>query len=209
MNYLVSSKSFKWVSLFRLTKLKTKRLLMLSLPTVFLVFSSTSIAIAESYEEKIQKSLAAIGQPIAAINLTSLDGKSHSFSELQGTASVVYFFASWCAPCYKTLRDIEQVREQQTLGVKLVAIALDDDRDAVGTMLKKTGYTGETWLANEGAKSLKARMFANAYKVLPYVIKLSSNLVLVEHSYDIKSFAQWQGVLVAGKPLSQATTLPN
>ncbi|REL31716.1 TlpA family protein disulfide reductase [Thalassotalea euphylliae] len=196
LNYLFPSR------LRRFVNIQIKGLLILSLSAACVVFSNASVA--NSYEEKVQKSLAAIGQPIEAIDLASLDGQSRSFSELQGRASVIYFFASWCAPCYKTLRDIEQIR-QQKLDVNLVVIALDDDKSAVSAMLKKTGFTGETWLANDGAKPLKTRLFANAYKVLPYVIKLDSNLVLVEHSYDIKSLAQWQEVLAAGKPLSQAT----
>ncbi|REL28315.1 TlpA family protein disulfide reductase [Thalassotalea euphylliae] len=174
-----------------------------TLAAACLVLCNTSIA--ESYEEKVQASLSAIGQPIAAIDFISLDGQPRAFNALVGKPSVVYFFASWCAPCYKTLHDIEQIRQQQKVSVTLVAIALDEDSTAVAEMIKQTGFTGETWLANSGAKPLKKRLFANAYKVLPYVVQLDSDLVLVDHSYDIKSLSQWQAVLVNGEQLSQAS----
>ena len=61
------------------------------LVAVCLLFSSTSMA--ESYEEKVQASLKAIGQTIEPINLISLDGQHHTFNELRGSSSIIYFFA--------------------------------------------------------------------------------------------------------------------
>lgn len=68
-----------------------------------------------------------------------LAGSARSFDELQGKDSVLYFFASWCLPCYKSMATVQQLSEQGAFKVQFVAVALDDDEQGIRRMLDKTG----------------------------------------------------------------------
>lgn len=159
---------------------------------------------ASPYEEKMKASMLAMGKPLQPIDVQLLSGKPVSMSSLNGHDSVIYFFASWCAPCYSSLENMEAVRKEHKLSVKLVAMALDDDTEAVSNMIEKTGYTGEVWQAVSGMEPLLNRQFANKVKALPYLIKVNAKGELVEHNYNIKSVAQWRRVLVDNLPLKEA-----
>lgn len=169
-----------------------------------LIVSISTMANADTYEEKIAKSKLALGQPIERIELVDLAGSVRSFDELHGQKTVLYFFASWCAPCYKSLSNIEQVSQEETTKVNLIAVALDDDLVAVKEQLAKTQFTGEVWVASSGREPLSNRLFGNFVKVLPYVIRLDENTSIIEQSYDISKKQEWQRILLSGASLKGA-----
>ena len=125
---------------------------------------------------------------------------------LQGRATVVYFFASWCAPCYKTLTTLQQLSEAHEFEVRLLAVAVDDDTDGIRDMLDKTGFDGEVWLAREGTQALQRRYFGNERRAIPYVVKLDRNTSIVESTYE-PSDAQWQAILVDGSSIAASSGL--
>ena len=145
-----------------------------------------------------------VQQPIQRIALVDLAGNQHTFDELKGKQPVVYFFTSWCAPCYKTLTTIEEVSNKNELNTDLVAVALDNNLDEVARMVAKTGFNGTVWIAAEGERALQQRYFGNEKRAVPYIVKLDENTNIVEGIYTLDSPAQWQAVLVAGIALSAA-----
>ncbi|QYK12315.1 TlpA family protein disulfide reductase [Shewanella rhizosphaerae] len=162
---------------------------------------------ADSYDQKVNASLKDIGKQITNIELINTEGQPKTFMDLKGTTYIVYFFASWCSPCYKSLKNIEQIRITNDLSINILGVALDDDRDAVSKMLKDTGFKGEVWISKEGRVPLLNRMFGNAYKALPYVIKVDENMIIKEHSYDISSKEHWEKVLVENMSFKDSTAL--
>ena len=138
------------------------------------------------------------GTEIETIALKDLNGDSQAFSQLYGDETVVYFFASWCAPCYHSLSEIESVRNSHQLSVRFLAVALDDDFEAVKNMVHKVNYTGETWIAS--TQVLQQRKFGNERRAIPYTIKLNKHNEIIESKYRIKK-TQWSEILVNGAAL--------
>ncbi len=89
----------------------------------------------------------------------TLDGKQFNTAELSndGKPIVISFWATWCAPCKKELDNISEVYEewQKETGVKLVAISIDDTRNAakVAPTVKAKGWPFEIYIdANQDFK---------------------------------------------------------
>ncbi|GGD78620.1 TlpA family protein disulfide reductase [Lacimicrobium alkaliphilum] len=144
--------------------------------------------------------------PIQRIELTDLSGTSHSFDELEGNETVIYFFTSWCAPCYKTLATLQALSQNHDLKFVLLTVALDDDLDAITRMLEKTAFSGQVWLASEGTMALQKRYFGNERRTVPYVIRLSDNTNISESAYSLNA-AEWKSILVDGVSFARAKGL--
>jgi thiol-disulfide isomerase/thioredoxin len=145
------------------------------------------------------------GKPIQRIELFDLNGNNHSFDELRNQETVIYFFASWCAPCYPTLSLLENFTQDHNKRTKLLAVALDDDIKSVKIMLEKTGFTGDLWLAKAGTTSLQQRFFGNENRVVPFVLKLDADTNIIERSFTLDKLQEWQAVLIDGKSLKEAS----
>ena len=117
---------------------------------------------------------------------------------------VVYFFASWCAPCYPTLKNLQNVLSKQQVPVAVIAASFDDSDDDLRTIIDNTGFSGAVWRAEDGATPLRARQFANHAGALPYMIVIDKKGYLAERSYTISSQEQWSAILTEGRPVSDA-----
>ena len=87
----------------------------------FTMCSSLSIA-------QTQKSL------LPNISLKSLEGKTVNTIDFEnnGKPIVISFWATWCKPCAKELDAISEIYDdwQNETGVKVIAISIDDSRNA-------------------------------------------------------------------------------
>lgn len=144
------------------------------------------------------------GQHIQRIELTDMQAKPHSFDELQGNDTVIYFFASWCIPCYKTMATIQQLSEQNQFKVNIVAVALDEDIEGIAGMLDKTAFKGTVWLAKDGTAALQQRYFGNENRAVPYIVRLDKQTQILERAYSLTTVAQWRAVLVDAVTLAEA-----
>ena len=66
-----------------------------------------------------------IGSRLPGFSIKSLDGATVTNSSLEGSASIVNFWATWCAPCQKEIPDLNEVAAKS--GAKVLGIALDED----------------------------------------------------------------------------------
>lgn len=173
---------------------------------IFLILLSGNIS-AQSWEQKVASSLAYIGKPIQQIEMIDSKGNDRSFDELKQQKTVIYFFASWCAPCFDSLKKIEELSANNEVKVNLIALALDNDKSAVQAMIERAGFTGAVWLATEGEKPLQERFFANGYQALPYTVVLDEELVLVEASYNVDLESQWAALLINEHSLEQIKSM--
>ncbi|MBM2839708.1 MAG: peroxiredoxin [Bacteroidetes bacterium] len=78
-----------------------------------------------------------IGKPAPAFTLKTIDGHSIlSLDALRGQVVIIDFWASWCAPCRRSLPQLVAL-EAGKAGVKLVAVNIDDDRKNGVEFLKR------------------------------------------------------------------------
>lgn len=79
-----------------------------------------------------------------AWNLKDTKGVSHRSTDYQGSPLLLNVWATWCPPCRKELRGLqEHGRDLERAGLQVVAVSVDDpDRSvAVGQFSSKEGYT--------------------------------------------------------------------
>ena len=135
--------------------------------------------------------------PIERIPLYNVDSKEVTFDSLHGNETVIYFFAGWCRPCFKTLQDLEALKRSKAFKVRLLAVALDNDTESVMNMVLRSGFSGEVWIAHDGTSHLQQRKFGNELRAIPYIVKLDSTTRLMASVYNLKRH-DWERVLVTG-----------
>ena len=73
--------------------------------------------------------IATASAQLPAVNLKTIDGKTINTAELSndGKPFIISFFASWCQPCNRELKAIQEVYAdwQDETGVKVIAISID------------------------------------------------------------------------------------
>lgn len=89
---------------------------------------------------------------LPSVNLKTIDGKSVNTAELSndGKPFVISFFASWCKPCLRELKAINEVYAdwQDETGVKLYAVSIDQGQNSnkVKPMVDAEGWEYEVLL---------------------------------------------------------------
>ncbi|MEX1368539.1 MAG: TlpA disulfide reductase family protein [Nannocystaceae bacterium] len=99
-----------------------------------------------------------VGQPLKAFSLPTPEGKTISSGSFRGRVMVVNFWGTWCKPCLKELPEFDQLyRRYRKHGMTLVAIATDEEPDAVTEYLDKrklaakVAIGGETYATKYGS----------------------------------------------------------
>lgn len=159
---------------------------------------------SKTFEEGVKYARSQLGKPIEQHDFFTLGKETVSFDMLRGKTTVVYFFASWCAPCYETLENLDTALKSGSTSTTVVAVSFDEDWEALQKMLDVTGFSGDVWKSSTGKMPLRDWMFANYGRSLPYTIKIDENSLLAEQSYHIKTVEQWTAVLTQELPLSKA-----
>jgi thiol-disulfide isomerase/thioredoxin len=100
------------------------------------------------------------GKPAPAFALKDLDGKDVKLADLKGSVVVLDFWATWCPPCRAGLPILDKVAAaRKDKGLKVYAVNLEEDKDAVAAfkketklglnvLLDSTGETGKAYGAN-------------------------------------------------------------
>ena len=83
-----------------------------------------------------------VGKPAPHLAIQSLNGKGAvSLSSLSGKVTVVQFWATWCAPCKKSLTQLEQLKQQNGGSVEVIGISVDDTTRGVAEFAKAQGVS--------------------------------------------------------------------
>ena len=120
------------------------------------------------------------------LTLRNIEGKSVRLDTLsnQGKPMIVSFFATWCKPCNRELKAINEVYAdwQEETGVKLIAVSIDQAQNInkVKPLVDEHGWPYEVLLDPNG--DLKRAL---GVQLIPYVMVLDGmgNIVFKHNGY--------------------------
>lgn len=120
------------------------------------------------------------------MTLRNIEGKSVRLDTLsnQGKPMIVSFFATWCKPCNRELKAINEVYAdwQEETGVKLIAVSIDQAQNInkVKPLVDEHGWPYEVLLDPNG--DLKRAL---GVQLIPYVMVLDGmgNIVFKHNGY--------------------------
>lgn len=121
---------------------------------------------AEHLQQVVQAQLAApqksaqvtqdFSPALSIWQVTDLTGKQQDFSQFQGQALVINFWASWCPPCRKELPSLNQAQARlKDANIQMLAVNIGDKPAAVQQFLADYPIEFRVWL-DENASSFKA-----------------------------------------------------
>lgn len=105
---------------------------------------------------KTEKPLPVVGNPAPSFTLTDIDGKKVNLPDLSGKVVILDFWATWCAPCKASTRELQKLHEKyQSRGVIVLGISMDTGKSAVEQVREFAGKNGLTYtmLMDDGRMS--------------------------------------------------------
>lgn len=81
------------------------------------------------------------GASVSSISLETYPAKGkHAFSADQGQVVVIDAWATWCAPCIRSLPQLQALgKDYAARGVRVYAVSVDEDRGQIPTFLATAG----------------------------------------------------------------------
>ena len=86
-----------------------------------------------------------------SVELTDGSGVVYDIQQLEGTPAVVNFFASWCTPCRKEMKEIEEI--SAVWGERVVFIGINSQETNIDEAKKLVEETGVTYTILYGGDS--------------------------------------------------------
>ena len=105
------------------------------------------------------------GDPVPSWRLPDIDGNAREVI-VPGQATLINYWASWCAPCREELPLLADFSRRPEAGIRVVAIALDTATDAKA-FLDAQPTALEVLVERPGARDSSV-LLGNRHGVLPY-----------------------------------------
>lgn len=124
---------------------------------------------------------------LPSVNIKTLDGKEINTAKLNndGKPFIISFFATWCKPCLRELKAINEVYAdwQDETGVKLIAVSIDEGQNAqkVKPLVDGNGWEYEVLL--DSNSDFKRALKVNLIPAV-FVVDGKGNIVYTHSGYS-------------------------
>lgn len=93
-----------------------------------------------------------VGQRVKQFKLETTKGKTISPASYRGRVVLLNFWGTWCKPCLKELPEFSRLyRRYRKHGLTLVAVATDEEAQAVDDFIKSKKISAKVAIGGEGA----------------------------------------------------------
>lgn len=87
-----------------------------------------------------------VGNPAPSFTLADVDGKKVNLSDLSGKVVILDFWATWCAPCKASTKELQKLHEKyQSRGVIILGVSMDTGKSAAELVKEFSGKNGLTY----------------------------------------------------------------
>ena len=113
----------------------------------FIIFAGAGILRSRSAEIADSgdgfNSVPSVGKPAPDFELQNIEGKTVKLSDFRGTVVGINFWATWCAPCVFEMPMFQEMYEEYSPGLEILAINNQESADVVLPFIEKMGLTYE------------------------------------------------------------------
>ena len=97
--------------------------------------NKSTVDLGEIILETIQ--VQQVSEPAPNVQFKELDGTVISTGQFRGQYVLLDFWATWCAPCVRSLAEVEQIRNRYGGRLAVIALNLDADQEKARAFVKK------------------------------------------------------------------------
>jgi len=95
---------------------------------------------------KSEAPLPTVGNTAPSFAAMDMDGKKVSLTDLSGKVVILDFWATWCAPCRASTRELEKLHEKyKDRDVVILGISIDEGKSVAERVKEFTGKNGLTY----------------------------------------------------------------
>jgi cytochrome c biogenesis protein CcmG/thiol:disulfide interchange protein DsbE len=132
----------------------------------------------------------AIGDPAPALEAVTPDGESVGGGWWSGDANVVAFFATWCKPCHRALRELVAIRQLLGPRLRFVLIEAGDDPSEVRQFLAANPVPEGAVVTTDLSGTARQRWGCNAYPTL-FIVDRTGVVRYINHGWGEGSQAKY------------------
>ncbi len=102
--------------------------------------------LAGALADRINRKVIMVGDRVPDFTLINLAGEPVYFSDLEGQAVVLNFWATWCPPCRREMPLLDSVQQAYAArGLTIVGVDLDEPAEVVKRYVERIGVQYPIW----------------------------------------------------------------
>ncbi|HXT96176.1 MAG TPA: TlpA disulfide reductase family protein [Polyangia bacterium] len=132
----------------------------------------------------------AVGAPVPALEGATLDGRPFAARWSEGEATVVMFFATYCRPCHRALRELDAIRRTTGPRLRFVLVDAGEDPAAVRKFVAENPVPGQGAVVIDASGSDRRRWGCEIEPTL-FLVDRAGRVRYINHGWGDGSEAKY------------------